>query len=203
MTSDPKPAPTDSSVTKSDPTGQGDAKVADAVSVSRPRPPLKKRLVRWAVLLGVLGLGGFLVFRWAGTSELRGTVQRVYESGPESRFEFVENDGQAYVIGNQNVAFPYFKTEAQDLHAQLVRFAHTRDVVEVNVWGLRVSWLGLFPNVISVEFAESQATRARRRATQIADAALEVLDRRGALDGGDDVRNEVIDAVQRADKAAQ
>ncbi len=153
-----------------------------------------------------MGLGGFfasliLLFfgvRWIGTTNMTGRIQKVYETGPEYRLEFAEDGGDTHVLGNQNLAFPYFKTDADDLHAELNRMAYDGDIVELEVWGYRGSWLGFFPNVIDAERVETLKERRRRRAEKIADSVIATLKNQGALRDGVDVRERIIEAVERA-----
>jgi len=172
-----------------------------APGVKSKKKPARRLLFKMTlILVGCAGL--FLTLRWIGTSHFKGTVLKVYETGPEFRLEFAADDGDTYVLGNQNLGFPYFKTDAQELHAKLRRFSRQRDVVTIKVWGYRGAWLGFYPNVIEAEFAESSEQRARRKAEQMADAVITVLHNRGALSDDAEVREDIIKAIVQADSGA-
>ncbi len=176
---------------------------SSAPKTSAPLPRkssnLKSKLLIGAgsIFLGLVLL--FFVIRWLGTSTLTGTIQKVYDNAPEYRIEFAELDGDTHVLGNQNLAFPYFKTDADDLHAELNRMALEGNVIALRVWGYRGTWLGFFPNVIAFELIESGEERLRRRAERIADAVIASLKNRGALRPEVDARPLVIEAVERAE----
>lgn len=174
-------------------------------SPSSPNPPappqkksFKRRLVTWfLVILGIL-FALFFLYRTLGSSEYRATVQRVYEKEGEYRVEFRDRDGKVHVAGNHDMNFPYVKVDSADLHAELHHFAQKGDTVKVKIWGFRLAWFSVFPNVISAEFAESRAERTRKQAEQIADAVLRKLLDKGVLKGGDGLREDVIQAVEES-----
>ncbi|MCH2110617.1 MAG: DUF1523 family protein [Polyangiaceae bacterium] len=157
----------------------------------------KKTLLLWLLLL----VGGcallFFSYRWAGTSTYRGTIQRVYERQAEYRFEFATLDNQVLVIGNSDIDFPYVKFDSADLHAQLNQLARTSDIVDIQVWGFRQAWFSIFPNIIRVEFVRSKGQRLRDKAEQIADQVVALFMERNILKGGDGIREELLEAIER------
>ncbi len=168
---------------------------ANTAVVEKKSRPFKQRAMIW---LGVAALGFlafFLTYRWAGTSTYRGTVQRVYEQSNDYRAEIVDLEGNTHVVGNREIMFPYFKLNTADLHADLNRLSKTHDLVEVTVWGFRLSWFSIFPNLIDTTFVMSRQDRDQKRAERIADAVLERLNQKGLLKGNES-RGEVIDAVK-------
>ena len=140
----------------------------------------------------------FFCYQWAGTTVYRGTVQRVYEQGTDYRAEIVDQEGNVHVVGNTEIKFPYFKLDTADVHAQLNRFSQTRDLVEVKVWGLRMSWFSTFPNLIEATFVMSKSDRDRKRADRVADAVLKTLLDRGLVKGGDGLKPAIEQAVQES-----
>lgn len=161
-------------------------------------PSWKRRFLIWfSLLVFAFGLA-FLTLRWAGSTTLRGTVQRVYEKEAEYRIEFTELDGTIHVVGNQEIHFPYFKVDTADVQAQLNRMSRTGDIIDIKVWGLRIPWFSVFPNIVDMEFIRSDSEQRKVQAERIADGVLAVLTQRGVLKGGESVREEVVQAVTRA-----
>lgn len=173
----------------------------DQVSPTAPdTAPVQKKSWKQRLLLWTLGILGvllvlFFAYRWAGTSTYRGSIQRVYETNHDFRTELVDLDGNVHVLGNQEIKFPYFKLDTADLHAKLNRLAQTRDIVDVKVWGFRMSWFSTFPNLIDVEFVVSRQERNRKRAEDAADAVIRNLQDRGFLKAGDNVRDDLVQII--------
>ena len=165
------------------------------VAPTSPQKPFKKRATTWLLGAVALLLVGFIVYRWAGTSTYRGTVQRVYEKENEFRAEIVDLEGHVHVVGNKEITFPYFKLDTADLHADLNRLSKTRDVVDVKFWCFRFTFVSVFPNVIETEFVMSRQDRDRKRSERIADAVLESLRNKGHLKGGEGVRDDIVRVV--------
>lgn len=152
--------------------------------------------LKWLAIVVALTLLGLFLYRSAGTSTYRGTVQRVYEKQAEYRVEFAELDGNVHVVGNDEARFPYFKTNTADLHAKLNQLSRSGDIVDLKVWGFRHSWLSMFPNVVGVTHVQSASARQLARAEQIADAVISTLANRDALKKRDeDTRQAVVEAV--------
>lgn len=151
-----------------------------------------------AIIIPLVLLAILFAYRFAGTRSYVGTVQRVYEKEGEFRVEFRDKDGTVLVAGNQDMKFPYVKLDSADLHANLHRFAQTGDLVKAKVWGFRLEWFSVFPNVVDAEFAESKKDRTRKRAEKLADAAIRALTDKGILKGGDGVRDDVVQAIADA-----
>lgn len=151
-----------------------------------------------AIIIPVLVIGILLAYRFAGTRTYVGTVQRVYEKEGEFRVELRDKDGTVLVAANEDMKFPYVKLDSADLHANLHRFAQTGDLVKAKVWGFRLEWFSVFPNVVDAEFAESKKDRTRKRAEKLADAVIHTLIDKGALKGGDGVRDDVVQAISDA-----
>src|SRR5690606_19624196 len=156
----------------------------------------KRRLVLWLVLLTAFCLLGLMAVRWAGSTTLRGTVERVYEKQAEYRVEFTELDGTVHVVGNQEIHFPFFKVDTADVQARLNRLAKTKDVVDLKIWGLRIAWFSLFPNIVDIDFVRSDSERRRAQASDITEAVIQSLKKQGVLRGGEGVRDELLKAVE-------
>jgi hypothetical protein len=141
----------------------------------------KRFAVTWLfVSIGALTFV-FLAYRWTGTSTLRATVQRVYEDGGEFRAELVGVDGHVLVAANENMRFPHLKLDAAGRQAELYRFSATSDVVDVSLWGFRLSWLNVFPNIVDVAFVESSKSRRRKLAQEIEQAVRHRLATQGGI----------------------
>lgn len=171
---------------------------AAAGAKTKAPPSFGKRVGKWALIVGSLLLVLFFLYRWAGTSHDRGVVQRVYEKDSIFRVEYVDLDGTVHVAENRDIMMPYVKFDTADLHAELSRMAATQDVVDLTVWGFRFEWFSVFPNVVGVEFVRSAADRQRLRAEQLADVALGILRDKGLLKGGEGVRGELVEGLQKA-----
>lgn len=181
-----------------------DLKEQPQVVVNVPPPaPEKKRSFKQRALIWLLAFLGvllvvFLVYRWAGTSVYRGTVQRVYETGSEYRTELVDLKGNVHVFGNGDIKFPHFKMDTADLHAELNRLSKTRDVVDLTVWGFRMSWFSTFPNIVGAEFVMSRQERDRKRAELVTDSVLRVLLDKNLIKGGDGIKEDLVRAVEES-----
>jgi len=160
--------------------------------------PFKQRALLWTFGFLVTLIVLFFTYQWAGTSHYRGTVQRVYEQSNDYRAEIVDLEGNVHVVGNQEIKFPYFKLNTADLHAELNRLSKTRDIVDVKVWGFRMSWFSTFPNLIETEFVMSRQDRDQKRAERIADAVLRSLLDKGLIKGGDGIKPAVVQAVKES-----
>lgn len=164
----------------------------------KPPRSFKQRAVIWMCGFVALLIFLFFAYQWAGTSVYRGTVQRVYEQGTDYRAEIVDLEGNVHVVGNEEIKFPYFKLDTADVHAQLNRFSQTRDLVEVTVWGFRMSWFSTFPNLIEARFVMSKSDRDRKRAERVAEAVLKALADRNLVKGDDAAKSAIQQAVQES-----
>ena len=174
-------------------------KTPDVQTAKTERPPsLKRSATKWVVIIGGALLLCTLLYRWAGTPVFRGTVQRVYEKESEYRVELVDLDGNVHVTSNVEISFPYFKLDTADLHAELNRLALTKDVIEARVWGFRLAWFDVFPNLIDVEFIRSNAARKRIQAEVMTDLVVAQLIKDGALKDGTEVRAGLVSVIERA-----
>lgn len=162
------------------------------------RLPWKWRALFWLFLLSSVCFCALMALRWAGSTELRGTVERVYEKQAEYRVEFTELDGTVHVVGNQEIHFPFFKVDTADVQAELNRLARTKDIVDLKIWGLRIPWFSLFPNIVDVEFVRSDSDRRRAQATEITEAVLRTLRNQGIIRGGEDVREALIKTIEES-----
>lgn len=168
-----------------------------------PAGPIRTRSVgslvrRWAFALVAILLLFLLLYRVLGTSEFRGTVQRVYEREGEYRAELRDAAGNVLVVSNHDMYFPHFKLDSADLHAELHAFATKRDLVKAKIWGFRMEWFSVFPNVVDAEFVLSAAERRKQDAENVAEAVLQTLKEKGALKDGADIRHDLIQTVDRA-----
>lgn len=175
--------------------GTGGAATAEG---GKTPPSFGKRLRNYALMGTAVLVALFFLYRWAGTSHDRGVVQRVYEKDSIFRVEYVDLDGTVHVAENRDVMLPYVKFDTADLHAELSRMATTKDVVDLTVWGFRFEWFSVFPNVVGVEFVRSAADRQRLRAEQLADVTLGILRDKGLLKGGEGVRGELVEGLEKA-----
>ena len=141
----------------------------------------KRALIKWLLLLLAALMTLFFVYRWAGTNQAVGTVQRVYESHAEYRIEFADEDGEVTVIGNNDIQFPYVKLDAADLHAELHRLAESGDTVRLTIWGFRQSWLSMFPNLLDIEILSTKEEKIAARAEQLKKEILQMMKRKGVL----------------------
>jgi len=137
-----------------------------------------------------------LGYRWIGTSNVRATVQRVYEDQGEFRVELVQPDGTVLVAGNHDMYFPHFKLDSADQQAQLHNLAVSQDTAEVTVWGFRLSWFSVFPNVVDVEMVQTNVERRRALASRLANAVLEELRKKGAVQGGAGLHDDTAKAIE-------
>jgi hypothetical protein len=138
----------------------------------------------------------FLAYRWIGTSNVRAVVQRVYEDQGEFRAELVEPDGKVLVIGNHDMYFPHFKLDSADQQARLHNLAVSKDTAVVKVWGFRLSWFSVFPNVVEIEMVQTNVERRRALANRIAGAVLEELRKKGAVQSGAGLHEDTAKAVE-------
>ena len=141
----------------------------------------KRGLLKWIALLLIAAGVLFMSYRWAGTNEYIGTVQRVYESQSDYRIEFAEESGEVIVVGNNDIQFPYVKLDSADLHAELHRLAESGDTVSLSIWGFRQSWLSVFPNVLDIEILSTKKEKIAARAAQLNEAIVEMMRRKGVL----------------------
>ncbi len=141
----------------------------------------KRGLIKWTLIVLVAAAALFFVYRWSGTNDYVGVVQRVYESQSDYRIEFAEDSGEVLVVGNNDIKFPYMKLDSADLHAELHRLAESGDTVRLSIWGFRQSWLSTFPNVLDVELLSTQKERISARAVQLNNAIEEMMRRKGVL----------------------
>ena len=160
--------------------------------------PLAKRLRNWG-LVGLVAVALCLWgYRWAGTNDHVGTVQRVYEKEGSMRVELELESGEVRVFENADQGFPHFKTDSADLQALLHRMARSGDKVQLTTWGFRSSLASAFPNVVDLEHIESATERRRAQAERLADDVLRELKQQNALDvDPDDVREDVVLTIER------
>lgn len=166
------------------------------------RVPFGKRLLRWtlAMLVSVVLLA--FSYRWAGTTTLRGSVQRVYEKEAHYRVEFIESSGEVHVLENEVTTFPYFKSDSADLQAALHRYARTGDIVDVKAWGFRASFLSVFPNIVEVDFVRSGAERQEARTRLVTQAVIDELIDQGIVRRGEESER-MRQGLERAIETAQ
>jgi len=148
----------------------------------------------WITLGAILFL--LLAYRWLGTSTVRSTVQRVYEDQGEFRAELVEPGGKVLVIGNHDMYFPHFKLDSADQQARLHNLSLSQDTAEVTVWGFRLTWFSVFPNVVDVEMVQTNLERRHALASRLAAAALEELRKKGAVQGGAGLQDDTAKAIE-------
>jgi hypothetical protein len=137
-----------------------------------------------------------LAYRWIGTSDVRSTVQRVYEDQGEFRAELVEPGGKVLVVGNHDMYFPHFKLDSADQQARLHNLSLSQDTAEVTVWGFRLSWFSVFPNVVDVEMVQTNVERRRALANRLAGAVLEELRKKGAVQPGAGLQADTAKAIE-------
>lgn len=165
------------------------------------KPPQAKRSVgqkfrrSFLIFFGAI-FAVFFLYRWLGTVNHQGTVQRVYETGDIYHVEFVDTEGEIHVIKNDDIRFPYFKLDTADLHAELNRYAKRGDVIELKAWGFRFSWFSIFPNAISATLIEAASENHREQAQAISKRVLALLKNKGALVEGVEVQDAVAEAVE-------
>lgn len=164
--------------------------------VPPPRTFKQKALRFFLIVFGSLLLA-FLLYRWTGTSVLRGHVQRVYEKGDGYKVEFVEESGEVSVLENTPIRFPHFKLETADLQAELHHFSETGDIIELKVWGLRLAWLEYYPNAIEAEFIHSNEDRKKAQVEALTEGVLNEL-----IDQGVVTRGPQVDKVRPGLEAA-
>jgi hypothetical protein len=148
-------------------------------------------LITFGLLVAVL-----LAYRWIGTSDVRAVVQRVYEDQGQFRAELVEPDGKVLVIGNHDMYFPHFKLDSADQQARLHNLAVSQDTAQVTVWGFRLSWFSVFPNVVEVEMVQTNVERRHALANRLAGAVLEELRKKGAVPSGAGLHADVAKAIE-------
>jgi hypothetical protein len=149
-------------------------------------------------LLITIAAIAFLLFayRWLGTSDVRSTVQRVYEDQGEFKAELVEPSGKVLVVGNHDMYFPHFKLDSADQQAKLHNLSLSQDTAEVTVWGFRLSWFSIFPNVVDVEMVQTNIERRHALANRLAGAVLEELRKKGAVQGGAGLQEDTVKAIE-------
>lgn len=113
-------------------------------SPPKERKSLGSRATRIGLLFIASLIALFLLYRFAGTSHIRGTVQRVYEKDREFRAEVVDEKGEVHVVSNQEIFFSYLKVDTADLHAELNRHAQIAALVDLKIWVF--AWLGSAPS---------------------------------------------------------
>jgi hypothetical protein len=183
-------------------TSEGAERTGDEpVSGAPKRIPFKKRVLRFFLILLSGLLLSFFAYRWIGTSTMRGSVQRVYEKDAAYKVEFIEESGDVHVMENAPMRFPHLKLETADLQATLHHLGQTGDVVDLTVWGTRLSWLDIFPNVVDSEFVRSSEEGRAEQALKVTDAVIDELIDQGVVKRGpeaDQVRPGVEQAANRA-----
>jgi hypothetical protein len=137
------------------------------------------------LILTAILLAGFFSYRWLGTSTLRGHVQRVYEKDAAYKIEFVELSGDVSVVENTPIRFPHFKLETADLQAELHHLSESGDIVDLKVWGPRLSWLDIFPNAIESEFVRSNEERKKEQVERVTNHVVNELIDQGVLTRGE------------------
>lgn len=153
-------------------------------AIAPPPRTFKQKALRLSLIVFGSLLLAFLLYRWAGTSVLLGHVQRVYEKGNGYKIEFVEKSGEVSVLENTPIRFPHFKLETADLQAQLHHFSETGDIIELKVWGLRLSWLEYYPNAIEAEFVSSNEDRRKAQVQAISYGVMNELIDQGVVTRG-------------------
>jgi hypothetical protein len=153
---------------------------------------LKRGLLMTIAAIALL----LFAYRWIGTSTVRSTVQRVYEDQGEFRAELVEPGGKVLVTANRDMYFPHFKLDSADQQAKLHNLSLSQDTAEVTVWGFRLSWFSVFPNVVDVEMVQTNVERRRALAKRLAAAVLEELRKKGAVQGGAGLQDDTTKAIE-------
>lgn len=153
---------------------------------------LKRGLLITVGALLVLYVG----YRWIGTSDVRATIQRVYEDQGEFRVELVQADGTVLVAANHDMYFPHFKLDSADQQAKLHNLAVSQDTALVTVWGFRLSWFSVFPNVVEVEMVQANVERRRALAAKLATAVLDELRKKGVVQGGANLQDDTAKAIE-------
>jgi len=138
----------------------------------------------------------FVAYRWIGTSDVRATVQRVYEDQGEFRVELVRADGKVLVAANHDMYFPHFKLDSADQQARLHNLAVSQDTAMVTVWGFRLSWFSVFPNVVEVEMVQTNVERRRALANRLSTAVLDDLRKKGAIQGGANLQADTAKTIE-------
>lgn len=148
--------------------------------------PLGRRLLGWLIVVVAISALFVLAYRWAGTSTLRGTVQRVYEKDAQYRIDFVDSSGEVHVLENDAIKFPHLKTDTADLQAELHRFSETGDEVDVTAWGFRAPFISIFPNIVDVEFVRSDTVRKKEHVRYITQSVINELIDQGVVERGEE-----------------
>jgi hypothetical protein len=188
MTPDPIPPP--APVENSSPKGNN----ASPTSWTR-------RLLNWMGFTFGSLLLLFVIYRWLGTSTVRGTVQRVYEKDARFLIEFVDASGNVTVVENEPIRFPHFKASTEDLHADLHRYSQTGDIVDLTTWGIRASFMDVFPNAVDVDFVKSNQAAKQLQAERIARLVINELLDQGVLRRGDaseETRRKISHVIEKA-----
>lgn len=149
-------------------------------------------------ILVVVGVAILLLlgYRWAGTSTVRVTVQRVYEDQGDFRAELVQKNGEVLVVANHDMKFPHFKLDSADKHAELHNLVLNQDVADVTVWGFRFTWMDMFPNVVDVHVVQTNQERRKALADRLATAVLEHLREKGAVPAGAGLHAGTVEVIE-------
>ena len=171
-----------------------------------PPPPTPKvswlrRVLHWVGFVFGTLLLLTLIYRWIGTSTVRGTVQRVYEKDARFLIEFVDTSGNVTVVENEPIRFPHFKTSTEDLYADLHRFSQTRDIVDLTTWGVRAAFMDVFPNAVAIDFVKSNQVEKQRQVERITQVVIDELIDQGIMTRGaqlEETRASLSRVIERA-----
>ena len=83
-----------------------------------------------------------------------------------------------------------------DQQAKLHNLAVSQDTALVTVWGFRLSWFSVFPNVVDVEMVQTNVERRRALANRLAGAVLEELRKKGAVQSGAGLHEDTAKAIE-------
>lgn len=166
-----------------------------------PKAPWTRRFLHGvAFVFGTLFLL-VLIYRWIGTSTVRGTVQRVYEKDARFLIEFVDASGNVTVVENEPIRFPHFKTSTEDLHADLHRYSQTQDTVDLTTWGIRAAFMDVFPNAVDVDFVKSNQVAKKMQAERVTRVVINELIDQGFLrrtDATEETRRNLTRVIEKA-----
>ena len=120
---------------------------------------MKQNLKLGLVVLVVLVLG-FLYLRWGPKSwEVQITGATGDGRDVQYRIETVEaGTSDTLIFRNEDAGFmpPYFKFDSARLQSIARRVSQEcpKEAVDVNGYGLRIPWLSMFPNAVSIDAPE-------------------------------------------------
>jgi len=120
---------------------------------------MKQHLKLGLVVIAVLVLG-FLYLRWGPKSwEVQITGATGDGRNVQYRIETVEaGTADTLIFRNEDAGFlpPYFKFDSARLQSIARRVSQEcpQEAVDINGYGLRIPWLSMFPNAVSIDAPE-------------------------------------------------